>query len=165
MKALRVFDFDETLVRTDCKIKVKEPSGIEFELTPAEYALYSAVDGVEFDFSDFNKAKFDADPINENISILKKMLDQPHKKVTVLTARRLAYPVKNFLDSMGIDVYIVALGTSDPQAKKDWIEDHIKKGYDDIAFMDDSIKNIKAVSELITEYPNVIFTLKYIQFE
>jgi hypothetical protein len=47
------------------------------------------------------------------------------------------------------------LGDADPQAKADWIEKHIKNGYTDIAFMDDSIKNVKAVGSLQNKYPNV----------
>jgi hypothetical protein len=50
---------------------------------------------------------------------------------------------------------VVALGDADPQAKADWIEKHIKNGYTDIAFMDDSIKNVKAVGALQNKYPNV----------
>jgi hypothetical protein len=52
-------------------------------------------------------------------------------------------------------VYVVALGSNNPKDKSDWIEKHIKNGYTDIAFMDDSSKNIKAVDKLKSKYPNV----------
>jgi hypothetical protein len=52
-------------------------------------------------------------------------------------------------------VYVVALGSNNPKDKSDWIEMHIKKVYTDIAFMDDSSKNIKAVDTLKSKYPDV----------
>ena len=84
------------------------------------------------------------------------MLDTPSKKVTILTARKLAFPVRKFFkDEYGMDVYVVALGSNNPKDKADWIEKHIKKGYTDIAFMDDSSKNIRAVDMLKSKYPNI----------
>ena len=56
---------------------------------------------------------------------------------------------------MGLNVYVVPLGDANPKAKADWIEKHIEKGYTDIAFMDDSIKNVKAVGALQKKYPDV----------
>ena len=49
----------------------------------------------------------------------------------------------------------MTLGSNDPMEKARWIEKHIKKGYTDIAFMDDSIKNVKAVAGLQKKYPEV----------
>ena len=38
------------------------------------------------------------------------MLNNPNKKVTILTARKLAYPIRKFFkDEFGMDVYVVAL--------------------------------------------------------
>jgi hypothetical protein len=54
-----------------------------------------------------------------------------------------------------MDVYPVALASNNPKDKADWIEKHIKKGYTDIAFMDDSIKNVRAVGNLQKKYPEV----------
>jgi nitrogenase molybdenum-iron protein alpha/beta subunit len=94
--------------------------------------------------------------IQKNFKLLQRMLDNPNKKVTILTARKLAYPVtKFFKDQFGMDVYVVALGSNNPKDKSDWIEKHIQKGYTDIAFMDDSSKNIRAVDKLKSKYPDV----------
>ena len=94
--------------------------------------------------------------IKKNVDLLRKMLSSPDKKVTILTARKLGFPVRYwFKKNLGLDVYVVGLGDANPQAKADWIEQHIKKGYTDIAFMDDSIKNVKAVGALQQKYPNV----------
>jgi hypothetical protein len=39
-KKLRVFDFDDTLVKTKSHIYVKHGDGKESKLTPGEYAIY-----------------------------------------------------------------------------------------------------------------------------
>jgi hypothetical protein len=39
-KKLRVFDFDDTLVKTNSFIYVKHGDGKESKLTPGEYAIY-----------------------------------------------------------------------------------------------------------------------------
>ena len=84
------------------------------------------------------------------------MLKNPSKKVTILTARKLGFPIRKFFkDEYGLDVYPVALASNNPKDKADWIEKHIKKGYTDIAFMDDSIKNVRAVAVLQKKYPDV----------
>jgi len=84
------------------------------------------------------------------------MLKNPSKKVTILTARKLGFPIRKFFkDEYGMDVYPVALASNNPKDKADWIEKHIKKGYTDIAFMDDSIKNVRAVAVLQKKYPDV----------
>ena len=94
--------------------------------------------------------------IEKNFKLLQRMLDNPQKKVTILTARKLAFPIRKYLkDTFGMDVYVVALGSNNPQDKADWIEKHIKTGYTSIAFMDDSRKNIQAVDALKSKYPNV----------
>ena len=93
--------------------------------------------------------------IKKNADLLKKQLKKGGRKVTILTARRLGAPISHFFRTIGIDPYVVALGTGDPQAKADYIENEIKKGYDPIYFMDDSRKNINAVSKLKKKYPHI----------
>jgi hypothetical protein len=79
----------------------------------------------------------------------------PQNKVTVLTARAVVYPLRHFFRSQhGIDPYVVGVASADPMRKADWIERHIKKGYDYVYFTDDSPKNIKAVAQLQQRYPN-----------
>jgi len=155
-RILRVFDFDDTLAKSDAFIYVKHKDGSESKLDPAQYAKYNSKTTDVFDFRDFNKMLNNPKLIKKNFKLLQKMLDNPNKKVTILTARKLAYPVtKFFKDEFGMDVYVVALGSNNPKDKSDWIEKHIKKGYQDIAFMDDSSKNIRAVDKLKSKYPDV----------
>ena len=155
-KVLRVFDFDDTLAKSVSYIYVKDKDGSERKMDPAEYAKYEPKQGDTFDFREFNRMLNKPQVIKKNLSLLQKMLSSGHKKVTILTARALGFPIRKFFkDKYGLDVYVVALGDANPQAKADWIEKHIKNGYTDIAFMDDSIKNVKAVGALEDKYPNV----------
>ena len=155
-KVLRVFDFDDTLATTISYIYVTHRDGTTTKLDPADYATYNEKPGDFFDFRDFNRKLNKPTVIKKNFKLLQQMLDNPSKKVTILTARKLAFPVRKFFkDEYGMDVYVVALGSNNPKDKADWIEKHIKKGYTDIAFMDDSSKNIRAVDALKSKYPNV----------
>lgn len=155
-KVLRVFDFDDTLATTVSYIYVNHKDGSTTKLDPADYATYNEKPGDEYDFRDFNRKLNKPKVIKKNFKLLQQMLDNPSKKVTILTARKLAFPVRKFFkDEFGMDVYVVALGSNNPKDKADWIEKHIKKGYTDIAFMDDSSKNIRAVDKLKSKYPDI----------
>ena len=155
-KVLRVFDFDDTLATTVSYIYVKHEDGTESTLSPEEYAKYKEKSGDEFDFRDFNRMLNKPQVIKKNFKLLQRMLKNPQKRVTILTARALGFPIRKFFkDEYGLDVYPVTLGSNDPMEKARWIEKHIKKGYTDIAFMDDSIKNVKAVAGLQKKYPSV----------
>lgn len=161
LKSLKVFDFDDTLVKTKSNIYVTHADGVKDTLTPAEYAVYTSRPGDKFNFSDFNKILKRPNPINRHIKLLQSALQNPLNKVTILTARGMAFPIRHFLKKRyGMDVYVVALGDSDPRKKADWIENHIKKGYNDIFFLDDSIKNIEAVDKLKVKYPDVKLELR-----
>ena len=161
-KVLRVFDFDDTLATTVSYIYVKHKDGTESKLDPGQYAVYKQKSGDTFDFRDFNKMLNKPKLIKKNYNLLKRMLDNPQKKVTILTARGLAYPVTKYFRDLGLDVYVVALNSNNPKDKSNWIEKHIKKGYTDIAFMDDSKKNIDAVNRLKSKYPNVRIKTKWV---
>lgn len=155
-KKLGVFDFDDTLVHVKAMIGITHADGSKEKLTPAEYAVYDPKPGDKFDFKEFSSIIKNANPINKNINRLKDAISDPNTKTTILTARLLGYPIKKYLrDNFGISPYVVGLGSSNPQDKADWIEKQIKKGYNDIEFMDDSPKNIQAVNVLKTKYPNI----------
>ena len=53
-KKLRVFDFDDTLVKSNSKVYVNN-NGAKTTLTPGQFAVYKKKSGDEFDFSDFDK--------------------------------------------------------------------------------------------------------------
>jgi len=154
-KKLRIFDFDDTLIKVKSSIHVKNNEK-KFILTPAEFAVYSPKKGDVFNFKEFDAIIKTFAPIQTNLKLLKQSAVSPTTKTTILTARLLGFPVKYFLKkNFGLDVYVIALGSSDPQKKANYIEKEIKKGYNDIVFIDDSPKNVEAVEALQTKYPNV----------
>ena len=162
-KVLSVFDFDDTLAKTDSWIYIKDKDGKEIKkLDPGEYAKYKLKKGEIEDFRDFERKLRNPQIIKKNVDLLKKQLNSAGRKVTILTARRLGAPINHFFKTIGINPYVVALGSADPQKKADWIENEIKKGYDTIYFMDDSKKNIKAVADLQDKYPNILIKTKRI---
>ena len=56
------------------------------------------------------------------------------------------------------------LGTSEPTAKSNWIENKIVDGATDILFLDDSGKNIKAVNALKEKYPDVKIDARIVNY-
>ena len=155
-KTLRVYDFDDTLAVTEgANIKVKHEDGSIDVLNPAEFAVYSEQPGDKFDFTEFDREIKKAEPIQNIVSMLEKDLNTT-AKVTILTARLMAYPVRRYLRTAhDLDAYVVAVGSADPQDKANWIKNHIEKGYNDILFIDDSEKNRNAVASLKDEYPDI----------
>lgn len=165
-KKLRVFDFDDTLVKTKSHIYVKHGDGKESKLTPGEYAVYEPKSDDKFDFSDFERVQ-DPQEIKGITKLLKTVTkSEGERKVVILTARSAYKPVKEYLKDIGLEgIYVVALGDSDPQKKADWIEDKIKKGYNDVFFIDDSHKNVAAVSKLKEKYPNIKMKVQHVKHE
>lgn len=166
-KKLRIFDFDDTLVKTKSFIYVKHKDGEKSKLSPGEYAVYDKKEGDEFDYSDFEKVN-EPEQIKKYTNLLKKFIQSAGKRsVAILTARGAYQPVREYLKDIGMgDVYVAALGDSDPQKKADWIEEKIKKyKFNDVYFVDDSHKNVKAVGELKSKYPNVTFKIQHVKHD
>mgnify|MGYP003650542325 CR=1 FL=1 len=168
-KVLSVFDFDDTIAKSDAWVYVLRAGRITKKLNPAEFAVYKPRPGESFDFREFDRPLRNPRLIKKNADLLRKQLDKARRqargtrKVTILTARRLGAPVTSFLKTMGIDAYVVPIGSADPKLKADWIEQQIKKGYDTVYFMDDSNKNISAVKNMLRRYPNVQSITKLIK--
>ena len=156
MKNLFIFDFDDTLAHSEIPVFVKMKNGERVRLTSKEFAKYNLSPGDLFDFSEFNKIIKTAIPIEKHVNMLRDALSKPNNKVTILTARALAYPVSYWLRTMvGLSPYVVAVGGSNPNLKKDYIEKEIKKGFKNVFFIDDSVPNIMAVDTLKEKYPDV----------
>lgn len=155
MKNLFIFDFDDTLAHSNIPVFVRMKDGSRIKLTSKEFAKHRLEPGDLFDFSEFNKLIKTATPIEENVELLRKALSKSNNKVTILTARALAYPVTYWLKTMlGLSVYVVAVGGSDPNLKKNYIDREIRKGYKNVFFIDDSIPNVMAVDTLKDKYPD-----------
>ena len=164
-KKLRIFDFDDTLVKTKSSIYIKHKDGKESKLTPGEYAIYEPKSGDQFDFSDFEKVK-QPQEIKGVTRLLKNIVRVGGSEIVILTARSAYKPIKDYLSDIGLDkLYVVALADSDPQKKADWIEGKIKDGVKDVFFIDDSHKNVSAVQALSKKYPNVSLKVRHVQHD
>lgn len=165
-KKLRVFDFDDTLVRTNSHVYVAHADGKKSKLTPGEYAIYEPKKDDKFDFSDFEQVK---QP--QEIKGVTKLLRAVHgasgdRKTVILTARSAYKPVKDYLKDIGLEgIYVVALADANPQKKADWISDKIKSGYNDVFFIDDSHKNVSAVQALKKKHPEVKLKVRTVEHE
>jgi phosphoglycolate phosphatase-like HAD superfamily hydrolase len=155
-KKLRIFDFDDTLVKTNSFIYVTHRNGMKSKLSPGQYAKYDARDGDEFDFKDFQQVTR-PELIKGYVELLRRMVSSGgSREVYILTARAAERPVSQFIKDLGISgVKVIALGDNNPEKKADWIEDRGKEGYDDVFFVDDSEKNIAAVRKRLKDYPDV----------
>ena len=164
-KKLRVFDFDDTLVKSNSKVYVIN-KGKRKTLTPGEFAVYKQKSGDEFDFSDFDKV-IEPKQIKSMFNVFKNIYNASgSRRLTILTARAAYKPVRKFLKDVGFnDVYVVALGDANPQKKADWIESQIKKGYNNILFLDDSPKNVRVVKKLKQKYPNIKMDARVVNYD
>jgi phosphoglycolate phosphatase-like HAD superfamily hydrolase len=152
-KKLRIFDFDDTLVKTNSFIYVTHKDGKTSKLSPGEYAVYKERPGDTFDFKDFQQVT-NPQLIKGYVELLRRMVSSGgSREVYILTARAAERPVSQFIKDLGISgVKVIALGDNNPEKKADWIEDRVKEGYDDVFFVDDSPKNIDAVRRRLKNY-------------
>jgi FMN phosphatase YigB (HAD superfamily) len=164
-KKLRIFDFDDTLVKTNSFIYVTHKDGKVSKLSPGQYAVYKERPDDQYDFSDFQKVT-DPKLIKGYVELLKRMAaSDSGRTIYILTARAAYKPVYDFIRSVGIrNIEVVALGDNNPEKKADWIETKVKDdGYDDVFFVDDSLKNVEAVRKRLKGYPDVKQKIQHIK--
>ena len=164
-KKLRVFDFDDTLVKSNSKVFLIR-NGEKKEMTPGEFAIYKKKPGDEFDFSEFDRV-IEPKQIKSMFKVFKNIYKASgSRRLTILTARAAYKPVRQFLKDVGFrNVYVVALGDANPQKKADWIQSQIQKGYNDILFLDDSPMNVKVVKKLKQKYPNIKMDARVVKYD
>jgi hydroxymethylpyrimidine pyrophosphatase-like HAD family hydrolase len=159
---LVIFDLDDTLIKTDAKIKIisKKTGKVIKELTPAEFNFYSNKISNHFlNFDDFEcpeilkRARF----IRRIFNRFKKYYSQGIP-VSIVTARSSSELVRDFLLSNGIDVHPdLVIAINDPkynfegsisQRKQKAISDLIDSGYTDLIFFDDNHENLNLAKEI-----------------
>ena len=164
-KNLRIFDFDDTIVKTNSYIYVTHKNGMKSKLTPGQYAVYNERPGDAYDFKDFEQVK-EPQEIQKITKILRGIVQKSKEVVYILTARAAYQPIKKYLSDIGINskkIYVVALASNNPKDKADWIENMIdKEGYDDIYFVDDSEKNVSAAKQML-KTKNVKWRVQHIK--
>lgn len=164
-KKLRVFDFDDTLVKTNSFIYVTDNAGRKRKLTPGQYAVYKERPGDVFDYTDFQKVT-NPQIIKGYFELLKRMsASDSGRTIYILTARSAYKPIYDFIRDSGIrNVMVIALGDANPEKKADWIEAKVRdEGYDDVFFVDDSLPNVTAVRKRLKAYPNVKQKIQHVK--
>jgi hypothetical protein len=111
------------------------------------------------DFTDFNDVK-QPRKIKKGFDAIKAAAADPDTRVVILTARPkgAASAVKKYMAEEGLDnIETVALQSSDPMSKANWISDEVKKnGHEEASFMDDSPKNSDAVNSIPRPSPKTL---------
>ena len=153
---LRVFDFDDTIAKSDSKIYITTDNGKEIIMTPEDYATHKVNPEYEYDFSEFDEV-INPREIKQITNIIRNVLNAgtEEREIAILTARdkNAEEPIRKYLEEIGLDtskITFVLLGDSDPHAKSSWIYDRIVAGANDVLFFDDSGKNVDAVEQLKT---------------
>lgn len=161
---LWVFDFDDTLVKTDTVTHVTTATGEKFDLSPSEFVAYDKQPGDVFDFTDFEKLN-NPRPIRWVNRILHNVYKHHGRDaIVVLSARSVVGPIQQYLDSIGLgDIEAVALGNILPEAKATWISERIARdNLSVVEFLDDSHKNVRVVEDLRNHHPNVTIVARHI---
>ena len=152
-----VFDLDDTLIKTDAKIKIYRNGTFHKSLTPKEYNFYVPNDKDTLDFSDFQDGelilqakKYKMWPVLVNINDAIKQ-NRSSSQIYILTARDASVKtyIYQFLKQHGIKVNInniLTIGDNTGKvniaaSKKKALLD-IKNRYNIVTFFDDDPKNI-----------------------
>ena len=185
VRELIIFDFDETLLYTNSRVIVTHENGKMLHLSPSEYAKYKPLQKDVFDYNEFQDLGKDNERVIGVTEFFKNRFTpylKSGKNIIILTARQSKQPMIDFFyDYLNIlseenteykftknqkrNIIFIPLGNSDPNEKKEFISNSIKKyKLDLIEFYDDSDINIEAVEELKLEFPLVKIKTKLIKY-
>ena len=156
-----VFDIDDTLVKTDAKIKVmsSKTGKVIRELTPEEFNFYIESPGKFLSFEEFEdpeilrKGKFISGVIKKLLSYYRRNIP-----VAIVTARSNTKLIRDFFLERGIDIHPeLVIAVSDPvqgltgsvaERKLTALERLHKMGFKYFTFFDDNEENLKLAKEL-----------------
>lgn len=173
-KGLTIFDIDETLFHTKAKINVMKDGKVVSALDNMQFNTYKLKAGETFDYGQFKSAKIfnrTSTPIAKMINKAKAIITNSIKqgsKVIVVTARGDMDDKKLFVNTFkaqGLDmdnVYIERAGNigldSAAKNKEVVFRKYLDTGlYKRIRLFDDAVENLKALTSLKNEYPDVTF--------
>ena len=159
---LVIFDLDDTLVKTDAKIKIlhHKTRKIIRELTPEQFNRFEKKPKHVLDFDDFDNPELLRQ--GELIHSIFKKLKYYYGSgipVSIVTARSSSEMVRDFFLSHGIDIHpdlVIAINDPDltltgsiAERKKTAIQGLIDQGYTNLIFFDDNEDNLTLASSLI----------------
>jgi hypothetical protein len=154
MKTLHIFDFDDTLIRSESQIRITHVTGQKETLTSEEYAKYTPTGDEIFDFSDFDEYPTNPQIIEEVFAELRSAiaLDGPGS-VVILTARSNPLPVSAFLRDNNISgIEIQAVGDIDPMKKAKYVLARIKNDdFEEVRVFEDNVRNIRTIRKVVDD--------------
>jgi len=157
IKKIRVFDFDDTIARSNSLVFYTKIDGTQGELTAEQFAERGAQlvkDGAVMDFSDFNIVREGKrGPLFEVAKKIKAA--RGNEDLFILTARapESQQAIYDFLKAEGLEFKkenIVGLGNSTGEAKAAWLVGKAAEGYNDFYFADDALQNVEAVKKAMS---------------
>jgi FMN phosphatase YigB (HAD superfamily) len=167
---LRVFDFDDTIAKSDSNIHITTDTGEKIQMTPGEYATHKTNPNYDYDFSEFEKV-INPREIKQITNIIRNALNAgtEGREIAVLTARgpESEAAIQDYLESLGLDTSKITfelLASSNPEDKASWIANRIERGATDVLFFDDSGKNVEAVQSLQSKYPDIKIKARKVKY-
>ena len=152
---LYIFDFDDTLVKSDAEVVVTHRDNSITKLSSEEFAKYVPRTGDEFDFTEFESYPPNAQPISSTINKLNQAISSAGiKNVVILTARQKARPVQKFLNDQGLSPspQVVAVGSANPATKARFVISKLRtNNYDTVHVFEDNINNIIAIKNVVRQ--------------
>ena len=160
MKKAFVFDFDDTLATTDCKVLVRRRNSIggRFtvrKLTPAEFNTDVLADGDEYDFSEFRSAEFIHNANPTFLMALAKEVYYEGHAVYVLTARadNVADAIVDWLCGFDVQpVRVFGVGSDDKKvdipSEKQKVLRTLNQLFDVVYFYDDDQHNVDLAGQV-----------------
>jgi len=157
MKKAFVFDFDDTLATTTCKIEVRQTDvyfGDSFlvqELTPSEFNSYELQEGEWFSFDQFKDI---VNPVAlPLVDFAKELTLEKIHSVFVLSARpsEATNPIAEFLRSLNIEVKnVICIGGKPINIAKEkrTVLMSIIENHDVVYFYDDDQTNVQEANKL-----------------
>lgn len=168
-----IFDLDDTLVKTDAKIKILDSKThrVIRELTPEEFNGFVKKKHHVLNFDDFDSPELlrRGNMINEIFHLLKSTYAKKIP-VAILTARSDSTMVRDFFLNYGIDIHPeLVIAINDPQfkhkgsiaeRKRKAIEELVDSGYRNLIFFDDNDDNLKLAKSVEGYKDSKIKTIK-----
>jgi hypothetical protein len=158
---LIIFDLDDTLIKTDAKIKIlnRKTKKIIGELTPEEFNEFEQKPHHSLNFDDFEcpeilrTGRFIHSIFNKLKSYYKRGIP-----VSIVTARSSSALVRDFFLENGIDIHPdLVIAINDPlfgyagniaERKQKAITCLIDSGYTDLVFFDDNDDNLRLAKDV-----------------
>lgn len=179
---LTVFDIDETLFKTNAKVKVMKDGKAVRTLDNQEYNTYKLQNGETYDYGEFKNAQVFHDtsiPIWSMIKKAKAIIRNAvnvGSKVIIVTARNDFDDKEKFLDTFrryGIDidnVYVERAGRlnlgSSAKNKRFIFHKYLRSGkFARIRFFDDAMSNIISFKALEKQYPDISFEAYHVKHD